>query len=284
MKKRLFIKSLAIASLAIVFTQGCSKEEDESLITTDETSYSVRPSFSSLDTRTESEIAAHTITGLQAEAVELNTLKATGKYAVVVGISDYDGWQYDLTYCDEDAEDWADLLEDKGFTVTSLIDGDATYSAIKSAVEDLASLSSSGSEIAFCYSGHGGSGSIISSDLNYIGNSWFKKTFSNATSTKMMFSFDACEIGDMDNLDADGRIIALASSSNTYSYDGDDTMKNGVFTYYQMVGYDNKGYIYVEDDSEYAVEQMESWARKYHITVGPSYVDSYDGDFELGAE
>ncbi len=278
MKTRLLIKSFLLASLAIVLMQGCSKDEDKSV----SDGWSVRPSFTTLDTRPESVIAMHKVTELQAEPVELNTLKTRGKYALVIGISDYEGYQYDLSYCDDDAEDWADLLEGEGYTVTRLIDRNATRSAIQSAVSNLVSLSSAGNEIAFCYSGHGGGGNIISTDLYYIGSGYLGTMFSYATSTKMMFSFDACEIGAMKNaLNATGRIVTVASSSNTYSYDGDYTMRNGVFTYYQMEGFEDLGYTCVEDDSEYAIDKMKEWAWEAGVDVGPSYVDSYYGCFDL---
>ena len=158
----------------------------------------------------------------------------------------------------------------------------ATQVAIENAINTLASQSIAGNEIAFVYSGHGSRGNIISTDLYYISSDWFKTKFLNATSTKMAFTFDACQIGAMATaLNANGRVIAVASDTKKYSYDGDATMQNGVFTYYQMKGFDVLNYIYFEPDCKYACEQMILWAKTVHVRVAPSYVDSYVGDLDL---
>jgi hypothetical protein len=282
MKIKKLTKLAFIALFAVVLMQACTKEE-ELVKPTNQPAYTVRPDFTTVDTRPAEVIAQHKITDLDAQPVELaKNLKAGAKYALVIGISDYSGTANDLTYCDDDAIDWKNRLVAEGYTVTSLIDLNATKANIQAAITTLASQSIAGNEIAFVYSGHGGSGNIISTDLYYISSSWFKTTFANAKSTKMMFSFDACQIGAMaTSLKATGRVIAVASSTSTYSYDGNSTMKNGVFTYYQMVGFDSLGYTYLETDCSYACTQMKAWAKTNGVKVAPSYVDSYTGDFDL---
>jgi hypothetical protein len=56
-------------------------------------------------------------------------------------------------------------------------------------------------------------------------------------------------------------------------------MKNGVFTYYQMVGFNSQGYTYAEGDASYACTQMTSWAKTNHVTCSPSYSDGYTGNW-----
>jgi hypothetical protein len=288
MKTQKWIKLALIALMTGVIFQNCSKEEDfiaETDLSFDKASWSVRPDFATVDTRPADVIANFKITDKDTRPVKLDENTAKGsKIAVVVGISDYSGTSNDLQYCDDDAIDWKARLQAEGYTVTALLDLNATKSAIEAAVTTLASQSVAGNEIAFVYSGHGSSGNIVTSDLYYINNSWFKTKFANATSTKMMFSFDACQIGAMATaLNANGRVIAVASDTKIYSYDGDATMKNGVFTYYQMIGFDQVGYIYAEDDFKYACDKMKLWAstRKPKLRVAPSYVDSYTGGLDL---
>ncbi len=278
-------KLLSLAFLALfagVIFQGCSKDED--LTTNDnQTQWTVRPDFATLDNRPAEVIASSMVTEKDATPVVLdeNTPKGA-KYALVIGISDYSGTSNDLTYCDDDATDWKARLQKEGYSVTSLLDRSATKSAIQSALATLASKAIAGNEITFVYSGHGSSGNIVTTDLYYISSSYFKTTFANAKSTKMFFTFDACQIGAMKTaLTATGRIIAVASNTTVYSYDGDATMKNGVFTYYQMKGFDSMGYVYVENDCSYACTQMKSWASSNGVTVAPSYQDSYSGNFDL---
>jgi len=282
MKNQKWIKFAFIALLSGVILQSCSKE-DELVPVSDQPNWSVRPDFATIDNRPAEVIVNFIVTEKDAEPVKLmeNSVKGA-KYAVVIGISDYSGTANDLQYCDDDATDWKAYLQSQGYSVTILLDRTATKAAIETAINTLASQSIAGNEITFVYSGHGSRGNIISTDLYYIPSTWFKTKFSAATSTKMMFSFDACQIGAMaTSLNATGRIIAVASNKTIYSYDGDATMKNGVFTYFQMVGFGQMGYVYAEPDCQYACDQMNVWASANKVRVAPSYVDSYSGNFDF---
>ncbi len=278
------------ALVAGIIFQGCSKDEfvAEPNLNDDgdgKSSYTVRPDFATVDDRPADVIAKFTITDNDAQPVEIDKSVAKGaKYALVIGISDYQGTSNDLQYCDDDAIDWKNRLQAEGYTVSILLDLNATKTAIEAAVNTLASQSVAGNEIVFVYSGHGSKGSIVTSDLYYIASSWFKTKFQSATSTKMVFSFDACQIGAMaTDLNANGRVIAVASDTKLYSYDGDATMQNGVFTFYQMKGFDQMGFIYAEADFQYACDQFKIWAnnKRPKLRVAPSFKDSYVGDLDL---
>jgi hypothetical protein len=273
----LFVLATGLA----LFVTSCTKEEEFVQDSTHPT-WTVRPDFATLDTRPPDVIARYKVTEKDAVPVELIDLKAGGKYALVIGISDYSGTANDLTYCDDDATDWKARLQTEGYSVTVLLDRNATKTSIEDAVDALAGQSIAGNEIALCYSGHGSKGNIVTTDLYYISSTWFKTKFANATSTKMMFCFDACQIGAMaTDLNGTGRVIAVASNKTSYSYDGDNSQQNGVFTYFQMKGFDTMGYIYLEPDCQYACDQFKLWAKPYRIRVVPSYQDSFTGDFDL---
>lgn len=281
MKKFILLAGLALA-LALV---GCSSDDptapapaaDEAGI---DGSIYQRPEF--IDDRPEAVQLANTLTGADVFAVVPAAAdKAGGKYALVIGISDYAGTANDLTYCDDDALDWRNYLQGQGYTVTMLLDGAATKAAIEAAVADLVSLSIAGNEIAYAYSGHGSRGNMVSADLTYISSAWFGGMFTGVGSTKMSFNFDACQIGAFGTaLNAPGRVIALASDTKRYSYDGTAAMANGVFTYYQMLGFDVQGYVHAEPDDAYAVAQMKLWASSVRVKVAPYYIDSYAGDLD----
>ena len=203
------------------------------------------------------------------------------KYALVIGISDYEGTANDLNYCDDDATDWKNFLQTQGYTVTTLIDNQATANNIDSAVDDLLSIEDGNDYVVFTYSGHGAKYSnygscIISQDLYYMTHAWLEAKFDNADSKHIYFAFDACEIGDFKNL-VDANKVGAFASNRRYSYDGDSSMKNGVFTYYQMDGWYNKNFDNFEDDSNYAVQEMKNWARTRHVKVDPFVQDMYNG-------
>ncbi|MFO7608863.1 MAG: caspase family protein [Candidatus Krumholzibacteriia bacterium] len=278
MKKLILLASLTLVLVLV----GCSSDDPTSPLTTEPIDGSIyqRPEF--IDERPEAEQRAHTLTAADVFAVTpASADKAGGKYALVIGISDYAGTANDLTYCDDDAVDWRNYLQGQGYTVTMLLDLNATKAAIEAAVANLVSLSIAGNEIAFAYSGHGSRGNLVSADLYYVSSAWFGGMFANVGSTKMAFNFDACQIGAFGTaLNKPGRVIALASDTRRYSYDGTAAMANGVFTYYQMVGFDQQGYVFAEDDDAYAVAQMIAWAKSVRVKVAPSYLDTYVGSLD----
>ncbi len=138
MKSQKLLKLAFIALMAGVVLHGCSKD-DELMPESEPDNYSVRPDFATLDTRPPQVIAQFTLDGKDTEPVVL--LKAGKKptppvnggqkYALVVGISNYAGTANDLNYCDDDATDWKAELVSQGYTVTSLLDLNATAATIE---------------------------------------------------------------------------------------------------------------------------------------------------------
>ncbi len=277
------MKKLLTLIFLVLVVAGCSQDSPLAPVSDNSTLDGAalqRPEF--IDTRPQAVQDAFTLTAADAFTVPYPGGDKSGKYALVIGISDYDGTANDLQYCDDDARDWIAYLQTQGYQVTSLIDGQATEAAFSAAVADLAALSVAGNQIVFAYSGHGSKGNMISSDLHYMSDTWFGAMFADATSTAMFFSFDACQIGDFAGvLNANGRVVACASDAHHFSYDGTADMANGVFTYFQMEGFDQQGLIFAEDDSDYAVSEMLAWGRTYHVKVTPFFVDNFVGDLDF---
>ncbi|MHA1758701.1 MAG: caspase family protein [Promethearchaeota archaeon] len=90
------------------------------------------------------------------------SLTPKNAYAIVIGISDYPGSSYDLSYCDDDAQEvYSLLINDFNFkpeNVYYLHDSAASKSAIDSAFDQIASVITSNDVFFFYYSGHGGFG------------------------------------------------------------------------------------------------------------------------------
>jgi hypothetical protein len=88
----------------------------------------------------------------------------SGKYAIIVGISDY-GYISDLNYCDEDATDWYYQLNGLGYECRVYgdghvsdyprYDGKATESVVRNAMQELAAHAQPGDTVCFITSGHG---------------------------------------------------------------------------------------------------------------------------------
>ncbi len=77
------------------------------------------------------------------------------KLALCIGINDYPGTGSDLSGCINDAADWAKLLSQKGFTVTRMLDKEATGKNIREAIKAMIEGAVKGDTVFFQYSGHG---------------------------------------------------------------------------------------------------------------------------------
>jgi hypothetical protein len=77
------------------------------------------------------------------------------KRALCIGINDYPGTGSDLAGCVNDANDWAAALDKRGFTVTKILDKQATGASIRNAIKTLVTQAKRGDLVVIQYSGHG---------------------------------------------------------------------------------------------------------------------------------
>lgn len=77
------------------------------------------------------------------------------KYALCIGINDYPGTANDLSGCVNDANDWAQVFQAKGYTVKKLLNKAANGSAIRNAIASLVGKAVKGDRVLIQYSGHG---------------------------------------------------------------------------------------------------------------------------------
>lgn len=75
--------------------------------------------------------------------------------AVCFGINDYPGTDSDLSGCVNDAKDWAAVLKDRGFSVTEVLDGDATRGAMIDRMTAIVTDAGPGDTAVITFSGHG---------------------------------------------------------------------------------------------------------------------------------
>lgn len=77
------------------------------------------------------------------------------KRALRIGINDYPGTGSDLAGCVNDANDWGAAFQKRGFTVTQLLNQQATGTAMRNAIKSLVTNAKSGDMLVVQYSGHG---------------------------------------------------------------------------------------------------------------------------------
>lgn len=211
------------------------------------------------------------------------------RWAVIIGISDYAGDEYDLEYCDDDAMDFYNaLISVYGWSsdhIMLLIDSQAKKTDILAAIDWMETNEDAGDEVLFFYSGHG-SGSLHNADNDperkdeciipweitsdyYIWDGDLTEEFSTFESTRIFFYFDSCYSGGMTDLAGDGRLICMACGENQVSWEMSE-YENGQFTYYfvdqgMLAGKadaNNDGVVTCEEAFDYADANCKSQSPK----------------------
>jgi hypothetical protein len=215
------------------------------------------------------------------------------KWAVVIGIADYQGLGNDLQYTDDDANDMYDYLVSMGYptgNIRLLLNKKATARNILRAIDWMNGMETkTTSECVFFYSGHGSTydgyndgdseytdETIVSSDLYVILDGQLRNKFSTFSSQKISFIFDSCYSGGMDDLSGPGRVVVTACGETELSYDGSATMQNGVFSFYYITGlytYDS-----IEEAFSYGAPLASGYMDdNYDIIMTPQLYDQYSG-------
>lgn len=227
---------------------------------------------------------------------------AGNKWAVIIGIADYQGKGSDLWHPDEDAKEmYTELVRQQGYpknNIKLLTNRGASAQAIVNAINWLVAKEKPGDEVVFFYSGHGyrapdadGWDSDIESDgydemivtYDFYGlpDGWFKQKFAMIESTKFALMFGSCYSGGMfdddDDLQGTGRVIASACKADQYGWD------------YLLLGNTLWGYYFVDegllDNNANSVETAHAYAYPYVVAEQPDsepqLYDNYPGDFIL---
>lgn len=77
------------------------------------------------------------------------------KTALCIGINNYPGTGMDLQGCVNDANDWAEVLQARGYAVSMLLDTQATKAAMVQALTSVIGGAASGDSLVITFSGHG---------------------------------------------------------------------------------------------------------------------------------
>jgi hypothetical protein len=227
---------------------------------------------------------------------------AENKWAVIIGIADYQGRGSDLWHPDEDAKEmYSELTTQQSYpraNVKLITNRGATARAIVNAINWLVSNEKRGDEVVFFYSGHGyrapdadGWDSDIESDgydemivtYDFYGlpDGWFKQKFATIESTKFALMFGSCYSGGMfdddDDLQGTGRVIASACKADQYGWD------------YLLLGNTLWGYYFVDegllDNNANSVETAHAYAYPHVVAEQPDsqpqLYDNYPDDFIL---
>jgi hypothetical protein len=221
-----------------------------------------------------------------------------GKYAVIVGISDYASIS-DLSYCDEDATDWYNFLTAKGYECHVYGDGHtanfprydglATEATVRAAIQGLAAHAVSGNSVAFITSGHGsgtgtGSSYLCMHDCSGSAGCYYDTELASdidrfVSGVKVFVFIDHCYSGGMGpelmNLDTKSYIYCTTTcTANGYGYD-DSTHHNGAWTYYFL----DYGWIqHYSSSASTALETIFTYSSAAYPYTGGDAPMQFDGN------
>jgi hypothetical protein len=177
-------------------------------------------------------------------------------FAVVVGVADYDGSEYDLRYSDNDARLFYNHLrsalpnEMSGGKSVLLLNRNATRSNIINAMQQVFSQSTENDFIIFYFSGHGSPGNFCPTDLNQqlLSHDKVKEHFKNAKARYRLCVADACFSGSIGAQSQnssvagstqqlrDARIAVIMSSKPNQTSIETGALNQGIFSYYFING------------------------------------------------
>lgn len=229
-----------------------------------------------------------------------------GKYAIIVGISDY-AYISDLNYCDEDATDWYNQLTPMGYEChiygdghTSDYprhDGTATEATVRSAMQELAAHAQTGDIVAFITSGHGdgngaGSSYLCMYDCSGSAGCYYDTELAADiglfdSGVKSFVFIDHCYSGGMGP-----ELMVLSNSQyiyctttcteDGYGYDS-GANQNGMWTYYFL---DYSWQSYYGGTTSQSMESIFSYAHNNYPYGGGDEPMEFDGNsgssFSLG--
>ncbi len=221
-----------------------------------------------------------------------------GKYAILVGISDY-GYISDLSYCDEDATDWYYQLDGLGYECHIYgdghtanyprYDGRADEAVVRNAVQGLAEHAQNGDQVVFITSGHGsgdghGSSYLCMWDCSGSAGCYYDTELAAdiggfVNGVDIFVFVDHCYSGGMGP-----ELMALSNSyyiycATTCTEDGygwdDSTHHNGMWTYYFL---DYSWQTHYSNNAGQSMESVFTYAHDNYPKSGGDEPQEFDGN------
>jgi len=228
---------------------------------------------------------------------KISALNTRTGYAIIVGVEDYPGSAYDLSYCVDDANSiYSRLLNNYGFDeiyIHLLLDSAATKSAIINAFNMIGFIIDSDDVFFFYYSGHGEKGSFnnvifpydsISSSSNEISDIELDSYLDGLNSAEQYIIIDSCGSGGMiEEAQAPNRYFMTASDKIEDSWETSG-LKHGVFTFYFLRSFslatdsNGDGIRSMEEQFTYTYARTVSYSTNLGTVQHPQQYDGISGE------
>lgn len=177
---------------------------------------------------------------------QANGSKNNGKYAIIIGISDYPGelnvlqGGLDLFYADDDANAMRTALVTQGFSpgnISVLLNNQATKATLLDKINEVSNKAGTNDEVVFYFAGHSviadtqfpdpvaglwpsqaptgaDIGMLVwgsSGETDIVFDTELQQAFSSFNTNRIVLGFDNCWAGRFDDVAGPGRVVIMAS-------------------------------------------------------------------------
>jgi hypothetical protein len=182
--------------------------------------------------------------------VTYNIWSPQDKWAVIIGITDYDGKSSDLMNPHNDALEMKQILEADGYNYALAINNQGSKANIEEMMDWLITHEGPNSKVVFFFSGHGSRTSdgswdtdvesdgndecIVSWDLRAVTDSYMASMFAEMESNHIAAVYCSCHSGGMFDQPFEtraGMLYLAAAEADQYGWDY-GTLENTLFFYY----------------------------------------------------
>lgn len=209
----------------------------------------------------------------------------SGTWALIIGVNDYPGAQYDLRSAVNDANEMNEALAKLGVSSGRrmvLRDGQATAATIRAALDWLTAHAGPGSTIVLFFAGHvqrveRGHVAIVGSDGGLVPDTEVAALLDRSPAERAWIAIAACYGGGFDEVVRPGRILTAAAPADRVAYENEGFGRSYLVEYMVRRAILGKAISTVEGAFSWAVAELQ---RDYPDRL-PVQQDALDGDFEL---
>jgi hypothetical protein len=210
-----------------------------------------------------------------------------GTWALLIGINDYPGVQYDLRSAVNDAQDVDEALRRAGVTADRrmlLRDGDATSGKIRGGLDWLTAHAGSDATIVLFYAGHvqklgERTEALVGSDGGAVVDTEVAELLDRSSAPRAWIGIAGCYGAGFDEVVRPGRILTAAAPAGSLAYESSSFGRSYLVEYMVHRAMLGEGITTVEGAFARAVDQL----RAEHPDRVPVQDDDLDGDLDLRA-
>jgi hypothetical protein len=208
-----------------------------------------------------------------------------GTWALLVGINDYPGTQYDLRSAVNDVQDVDEALRRAGVTADRrmlLRDGDATSGKIRGGLDWLASNAGADATIVLFYAGHvqklgDRTEALVGSDGGVVADTEVAEYLDRSPAARGWIGIAACYAAGFDEVVRPGRILTAAAGAGSLAYESSTFGRSYLVEYMVRRAMLTDGITSVEGAFARGVDELQ----REHPDRMPVQIDDVDGDLDL---